>query len=254
VHLVDFGIVALMDAPPDDLTAASTMVGTLRYAAPERLAGGVVSPRSDVWALGAVLYEMLTGQPAVLGDDPAGALAASRAAPAGLDALPPALATVVSRAMATDPVDRYPDAIALRDALTVSGAEAIPIAPTDPDAAADPDAATTVVPLVPLVASPADLHVAAAGSASSVDRQPGRRPVRLVALGVGTLFAVTAAFAIAGAGPFDGAVGGTGAAEASNAPTAGPTPSATPVPTPDAGSGGAKGKGNGKGKGKGGGD
>ena len=61
VHLVDFGIVALMDAPPDELTAASTMVGTLRYAAPERLAGGDVSPRSDVWALGAVLYEMLTG-------------------------------------------------------------------------------------------------------------------------------------------------------------------------------------------------
>ena len=93
VHLVDFGIVALMDAPPDDLTAASTMVGTLRYAAPERLAGGAVSPRTDVWALGAVLYEMLTGRPAVAVADPAGALAASRAAPQDLGALPPALAS-----------------------------------------------------------------------------------------------------------------------------------------------------------------
>ncbi len=70
VHLVDFGIVALMDAPPDALTAASTMVGTLRYAAPERLAGGEISPRSDVWALGAVLYEMLTGCAGGDGDGP----------------------------------------------------------------------------------------------------------------------------------------------------------------------------------------
>ena len=85
VHLVDFGIAALMDAPSDGLTADSTMVGTLRYAAPERLAGGEVTPRSDVWALGAVLYEMLTGVPAVTASDPVGALAASQAAPATLD-------------------------------------------------------------------------------------------------------------------------------------------------------------------------
>ena len=74
-----------MDVPSDGLTADSTMVGTLRYAAPERLAGGEVTPRSDVWALGAVLYEMLTGVPAVAATDPVGALAASQAAPATFD-------------------------------------------------------------------------------------------------------------------------------------------------------------------------
>ena len=94
VHLVDFGIAALMDAPSDGLTADSTMVGTLRYAAPERLAGGEVTPRSDVWALGAVLYELLTGVPAVTASDPVGALAASQAAPATLEGLPPYMASV----------------------------------------------------------------------------------------------------------------------------------------------------------------
>ena len=86
VHLVDFGIVALMDAPTDELTAASTMVGTLRYVAPERLAGGEILPRSDVWALGAVLYEMLTGDAGRDGDGSGRGIAASQAAPSTLDA------------------------------------------------------------------------------------------------------------------------------------------------------------------------
>ena len=144
VHLVDFGIAALMDAPSDGLTADSTMVGTLRYAAPERLAGGDVTPRSDVWALGAVLYEMLTGVPAVTASDPVGALAASQAAPATLDGVPPYLASVIGRAMATDPADRYPDAVALRDALAADGA---PV---------DPNAMTAVVPLVGIATAAAE--------------------------------------------------------------------------------------------------
>ena len=68
------------------------MIGTLRYAAPERLLGDAVTPRTDVWALGAVLYEMLTGSPAVANADLSGALDASRAAPPSLDGLPPDLA------------------------------------------------------------------------------------------------------------------------------------------------------------------
>src|SRR6478752_1295150 len=110
VHLIDFGIAALTDPADGDLTSASTMVGTLRYAAPERLLGDAVTPRTDVWALGAVLYEMLTGWPAVPSADLAGALEASRAAPPSLDGLPPSLAPVVARAMSSNPLERYADA------------------------------------------------------------------------------------------------------------------------------------------------
>ncbi len=130
VHLVDFGIAALGDNAGDDLTAASTMVGTLRYAAPERLAGEAASAPADVWSLGAVLYEMLTGSPAIPTNDPAGALAASRQVPADLDGLSAPVAAVVAKAMAVDPADRYPNAIALRDALLVAEAPASPDDPT----------------------------------------------------------------------------------------------------------------------------
>ena len=59
-RLSDFGIaVGLMDATA--LTADDGVIGTLRYLAPERLAGSPATPATDVWGLGTVLYEMLTG-------------------------------------------------------------------------------------------------------------------------------------------------------------------------------------------------
>ncbi len=246
VHLVDFGIVALTDAPPNGLTAESTMVGTLRYAAPERLAGGEVSARSDVWALGAVLFEMLTGRAAVAAVDPAAALAASLAAPGDLAGLSPYLASVVATAMAPDPADRYPDAVALRDALAADGA---PI---------DPDALTAVVP-IPVIASEATPALADfVPVAATAEVRPARQPVRIrqraTGLILAALVAAAAVFAVAASdltsgsrGPGAGAVGIPGSS-ASAAPrataTAQPSLSAAPAtakPKP--------GKGNGNGKG-----
>jgi serine/threonine-protein kinase len=103
VHLVDFGIAGTDGRAIRRIDADSTMVGTLRYAAP-----GAARRRrrhARVGRLGArgVLYEMLTGVPAVTASDPVGALAASQAAPATLEGVPPYLASVIRRAMATDP-------------------------------------------------------------------------------------------------------------------------------------------------------
>jgi serine/threonine protein kinase len=233
VHLVDFGIAALMDAPPDELTAANTMVGTLRYAAPERLAGGETSPRSDVWALGAVLYEMLTGVPAVTATDPAAALAASQAAPSTLDGVPPYLASVIAQAMATDPADRYPDAVALRDALAADGA---PV---------DPDAVTAVVP-IPVRAEPAAFAspavVAAVpphaeptlGALVAHDRRSRRRgAARLGILTAGFALAAVVMFVVAGSNLFAGGGdgNGSGAGAVPQATASEPAPSAAPAET-----------------------
>ena len=257
VHLVDFGIAALMDAPRDALTAASTMVGTLRYAAPERLAGGEISPRSDVWALGAVLYEMLTGVPAVTATDPAGALVASKAAPVSLDGIPPYLASVITQAMATDPADRYADAVALRDALAADGA---PV---------DPNAVTAVVPIpvlapeivsVPVpapsssavpVTPAAEMGVQSAAVPAGPRARP-RGPRRRSMFMAGVVLAAVVLFAVAGSSLLAGAGGtkGSGAGEVPQATASEPAPSVAPAETPQP----AKtkpGKGNGKGNGNG---
>ncbi len=136
VHLVDFGIASVAQTDAMALTATQTVVGTFRYTAPERLAGEPASPRSDVWALGAVLHEMLTGKPAVTGTDSGTVAGAVADAARGLDDVPPAVAAVVRRALSPEPADRYPDAGAFRDALGRL------------DARADQDAPTALIPVV----------------------------------------------------------------------------------------------------------
>jgi serine/threonine-protein kinase len=247
VHLVDFGIVALMDAPPDELTAASTMVGILRYAAPERLAGGEISPRSDVWALGAVLYEMLTGVPAVTATDPVGALAASQAAPTTLEGVPPYLASVIAKAMATDPADRYPDAVALRDALAVDGP------------AVDPNAVTAVVPIVAVpgpavVAAPAPAPsyspVPAPPASVHPDRSGPNRPLGISMLLAGVVLAAAVLFALAGSSLLSGSGDGNGSGAGAVPQTTASEPVSSAVPSdlaqPTAKAKPGKGKGNDK--------
>jgi serine/threonine-protein kinase len=227
IHLIDFGIAALMDTPADGLTADSTMVGTLRYAAPERLAGGEISAQSDVWALGAVLYEMLTGVPAVTATDPVGALAASLAAPATLDGVPPYLASVISRAMATDPADRYPDAVALRDALAADGQQVDPNAMTavvpiagvaataEAELTARASAAPAQAPASPVAAPPAAVPAAPLPPVGAADAPSRRRgSLRPGILTAGLVLAAAVIFALAGtsllAGSGDRGTSGTG--------------------------------------------
>ena len=63
----DFGVAVALDR--SRLTTEGMMVGTVSYMPPEQAMGGEVTPRSDLYSLGAMLYEMVTGQPPFLGDD-----------------------------------------------------------------------------------------------------------------------------------------------------------------------------------------
>ncbi len=94
------------------LTAAGTVVGTFQYMAPEQIEGGEADVRSDIFAFGVVLYEMLSGRPAFEGKTQA-SLAASvlkekpRALTEWQPATPPALERLVSTCLAKDPDERW---------------------------------------------------------------------------------------------------------------------------------------------------
>jgi YVTN family beta-propeller protein len=114
VYLTDFGLTK-RSASESGQTAAGEWVGTLDYVAPEQLRGDIVDSRADIYALGCVLYEMLTGQVPFPRENDLAKLWAhiSDEAPSALELAPdtpPALAAVAERAMAKDPADRFAEA------------------------------------------------------------------------------------------------------------------------------------------------
>src|SRR5205085_10521125 len=71
VKVADFGIARALDAGVDqNLTQAGSVMGTATYFSPEQAQGLGLDPRSDLYSLGVVLYEMVTGRPPFSGDSP----------------------------------------------------------------------------------------------------------------------------------------------------------------------------------------
>ena len=117
--ITDFGLAKLQDS--DELTNTGDLVGTLRYMAPERFEGKGDS-RSDIYSLGATLYEMLTLQPPFSGADRAGLIGQITQEPPAPPSritplLPRDLETIVTKAMARDPALRYQKASDLAEDL-----------------------------------------------------------------------------------------------------------------------------------------
>jgi eukaryotic-like serine/threonine-protein kinase len=103
-------------------TVSGKVVGTPAYMSPEQARGDVVDERADVYALGAVLYEVLAGSPPHADTTPQAVLdrviaGPPRPLPMVVPGVPVELATIVRKAMARDPDARYPNAIALAEDL-----------------------------------------------------------------------------------------------------------------------------------------
>jgi Tol biopolymer transport system component len=127
VKLVDFGLAKLAAPPPGSvvsslsvlptqvemgLTAEGTILGTFQYMAPEQLEGYEADGRTDIFALGLVLYEMATGRKAFSGKSQASLIAAIiHTQPEAISSVapmtPPALDRVVRTCLAKDPDDRF---------------------------------------------------------------------------------------------------------------------------------------------------
>jgi eukaryotic-like serine/threonine-protein kinase len=117
VKLTDFGIAQARDAAP--LTRTGMVVGTAQYLSPEQAQGMEVNAASDVYSLGVVAYECLTGaRPFDGASQVAIALAHINRPPPPLPShVPPAVRLLVERALAKDPADRFPDGGAFAEAI-----------------------------------------------------------------------------------------------------------------------------------------
>jgi serine/threonine-protein kinase len=111
VLVMDFGIARLISGP-ETAPQTSAVLGTASYLSPEQAQGQSVDARTDIYALGVVLYEMLTGRPPFTGDSPM-AIAykqvnATPEAPSSVNPdVPPELDAVVMRALSKNPANRY---------------------------------------------------------------------------------------------------------------------------------------------------
>ena len=144
VKVLDFGIARTADG--GTLTQAASVLGTAPYMAPEQAMGNPADARSDIYSLGCVLYEMLTGRPPFVADVPDAVLhqqvRVQPKPPRERNAnVPPALDALVLQMLAKNPDDRPQTPAEVRDRLAafLSGA---PTAPTAP------------IALVPLPAEP----------------------------------------------------------------------------------------------------
>ena len=221
VKIGDFGIASV--ASDVKVTRAGEVFGSAPYVSPEQVTGDPVDARADLYSLGCVMFEMVTGRPPFAGDDPA-ALAYQHVhtKPERADALvpqvPAALASTIDRLMAKDPEDRPESADALRrslESIALPAASDVRDVPTQP---LTPVAATDVLPVVPPPVRPP---------------LPPRRPPRSsspllwiagLVLGIALLLVLNAIYG--GADPAVRAT--TPAKHRSPSPAASPTPSPSP--------------------------
>ena len=183
VKVLDFGIARTSDAVA--LTRTASVLGTAPYMAPEQAMGNPADARSDIYSLGCVLFEMLTGEPPFMADVAAAVLhqhvhVQPKAPSERNPAVPPALDALVLEMLAKAPNDRPQTAAEVRDRLAASetGARTGPTAPltaaTEVLAAAAADAAA--VPQIATVQQtptvPPDRVAATADAAAVAPAEP----------------------------------------------------------------------------------
>ncbi len=269
VFLTDFGLARQVEASTG-VTATGAFVGTLDYVAPEQIKGDRVDARSDVYALGCVLFELLTGNPpfATREDKVAKMYAHLQEEPPSLRVLRPDLPGeldgVIKRALAKDPGERYPSAgdfaravsAAVEGETTVEAERSVATGAAAPLAIAGPrtEEAPPEPPLVetetvtkPTVHAPTDEIVERIETAEDPVRRapppvPPRREMRGILLAALGAVAIAAVALILLTGGGDGSspdqqagqqTSGEGGGGGGESPTAAPKTEGDPIPVGD---------------------
>ncbi|MFI1523656.1 serine/threonine-protein kinase [Kitasatospora cineracea] len=169
VAVTDFGIARAMAGTK--LTTSAAVLGTALYVAPEQADGAASTPLCDLYSIGVVCFELLTGRPPFTGETVLEVVIKHlRQPPPELsEAFPAAVREFVAIALAKDPVGRFPDAAAMAAAARAAAAR---------PGAADPVPEPTVFATVAAPLPPAAPHPPA--TVPQPQRRPGRRVLALV--------------------------------------------------------------------------
>lgn len=232
VQVADFGIAQAAAGSP--ITATGITMGSVLYFSPEQARGDTATSASDIYSLGLVMHEMLTGQRAFSGDSPA-AVAVARLSggvpsPMAVRAdVPPSLDAIVRWCLATDPQAR-PSATELSGALArfttdPSGAVVVPSAASLATTAGIAAAAPLSVPGAP--PPPPTTVLAAAAAAPPLDpaERTGSGPWTWLAAGLGLVVIVASGILLF--------LLFSGIGEEAPAPSPSPSPTVTLVQTPE---------------------
>ena len=187
VKVTDFGIARAVNTE-DNLTQAGSVMGTAAYFSPEQAEGLTVDARSDLYSLGVVLFEMVTGRTPFLGESPV--VVASKhvreTAPLAREVnpgVPVALEAIIAMAMAKSPSDRYQSAEDFRNDLlrfnegqpVVAETRALSLVPTGEVAAI-----TTMVGAAALASDPGTASIPVGGRPYAMPPAKKKRPGWLV--------------------------------------------------------------------------
>jgi beta-lactam-binding protein with PASTA domain/predicted Ser/Thr protein kinase len=217
VKVMDFGIARSLTGGQATLTQTSQVIGTAQYMSPEQVRGERVDARSDLYAAGCLLYELLTGRPPFRGESPVAIayqqVRESPVPPSRLDPqIPPWADAIVAKAMAKAPAQRYQSAEEMRPDVrrALSG---VPVA-QPPPAERLPQAEWLGGPAV--AAPPATAARGRADGARPPPCNPRRRTVLWVLAGALALAAVIATAYLTLAGGGGSSSGGPGSSGSSS--------------------------------------
>ncbi len=252
--LTDFGLARLLESPSPTLTAVQ--LGTPLYIAPEQVTGYAGNERSDIYSLGIILYEMVTGTVPFHGDSPTAVmsqhLTALPPSPALINPnIPPVLEMVILRCLAKDPAARFPNAsllaVAIAEALNVPvpeslGKPAYPmfneymptyVTPSPPNSTPGMTPSSPVLPLVKTSAQPP--NVMAQSGTSYVPSSSGGQSTSLVSSSSGAstpVHSTAQGMHLPSSQPYPASSGqATAAPPSSGIPSRGSSAPALPPPT-----------------------
>ena len=134
VKVMDFGIARAL-GEGQNMTQTAAVIGTAQYLSPEQARGEAVDARSDVYAAGCVLYELLTGEPPFTGDSPVAVayqhVREDPKPPSSVNpSIPPQLDAVVLKALSKNPLNRYQSAAEMRSDIVRVRSGQSPLAPS----------------------------------------------------------------------------------------------------------------------------